>query len=217
MPKNAVVYIDGFNLYNGIMDKGWSQYRWLDVGSLSEEICPKGYQIKLIRYFTSIVKGDVGKHQRQQVYLNALKAHLGSKYREMYGRFQLFPSHCKYCDTSPIFCSNCGKEYSKPNEKKTDVNIATSMLIDCFENNTDAIILISGDSDFERPLDEIGRLFPTVLREIAFPPKRRNPKLIGFCDQNFTIDISHFRNAGLLPNPVINPKNNKEYHKPSTW
>jgi hypothetical protein len=33
--KNALVerviaYVDGFNFYHGLMDKGWGRFRWLD-------------------------------------------------------------------------------------------------------------------------------------------------------------------------------------------
>ena len=33
-PRRVMVYVDGFNLYYGIMDKGWGRYRWLDVQAL---------------------------------------------------------------------------------------------------------------------------------------------------------------------------------------
>lgn len=215
--KRVIVYYDGFNLYSGMMEKGWGKYRWLDIGSLAEVIKPPGYKVEMIRFFTTYIKGNPAKHQRQTVYLNALRAHIGPKLSYMFGRFQLFPSRCKHCGESPMFCHKCGNEYSKPNEKKTDVNIATSMLVDCFDNNTDAIILVSGDSDFETPLIEIGRIFPSINRIVVFPPKRKNPKLIPLCDNNFVMDITHFRKAGLLPNPVINPNSGKKYSKPATW
>ena len=215
--KRAIAYIDGFNLYSGLMAKGWGSYRWLDIGKLAEVLCPSGYDVELIRYFTTRIKGNHPKHQRQQVYLNALQSFLYPKYRCMFGRFQLFPSRCKNCGEKPLKCHNCGQKYIKPNEKKTDVNIATSMLVDCIEDNTDAIILISGDSDFETPLNEINRLFPSIYRMIAFPPKRQNPRLFGFCNKHTKININHFRSVGLLPDPVVNPNTGKKYSKPASW
>lgn len=217
MNKRAIAYIDGFNLYSGIMDKNWGKYRWLDLGKMADIVSPDGYEIVCVKYFTTIIKGNQEKHERQQTYLNALRAHLGTKLEITYGRFQLFPSRCKYCEASPVYCNNCGKEQSKPNEKKTDVNIATAMLVDCFMTNTDSIILISGDSDYESPLDQIGKLFPSIYRLIVFPPKRKNPKLEPFCDRHFSLEINHFRSIGLLPNTVINPKSGKKYSKPSSW
>lgn len=215
--NRAIVYIDGFNLYNGLMDKFYGSYRWLDLGGLAKEITPPTHQVSCIKYYTSIIKGSKAKHTRQQTYLNALKAYLSPHYECMFGRFQLFSSRCKFCGSDPLICNNCGTIYKKPNEKKTDVNISTTMLVDCFENNTDAIVLISGDSDFETPLGEIGRLFPSVLRVIAFPPKRKNSRLYKFCDQYIEINLTILRNAGLLPDPVKNPNTGTEYIKPTNW
>jgi uncharacterized LabA/DUF88 family protein len=215
--KRAIIYIDGFNLYSGLMDKGWGAYRWLDIGSLAEVIKPIGYEIDLIRYFTTMVKGDIDKNQRQQTYLNALNAYLEDRILYMFGRFQLFPTRCKFCGKIPICCDACGKEYKKPNEKKTDVNIATSMLVDCFENHTDAIILVSGDSDFETPLKEISRMFPHIYRLIVFPPKRKNPRLYGCCENHINLGKEEIKKARLLPDPVINRKTGKKYYKPKAW
>lgn len=94
--KRAIVYIDGFNLYNGIMDKGLKKYRWLNLFSLSQKIIPGGYELHLVRYFTSRIKGNQEKYLRQMKYIAALKAYLGGKIDEKYGNFQVFLTHCKY-------------------------------------------------------------------------------------------------------------------------
>src|SRR5690606_20369301 len=133
-----------------------------------------------------------------------------------YGRFQLFPSHCKHCGAKPVYCENCRTEYSKANEKKTDVNIATMMMVDCIEKKTDCVILISGDSDYETTLLEMGRLFPNVMRVIAVPPKRRNPRMYSSCDHYFDIERDPIVNS-QLPNPVVNPNNKKKYTMPPEW
>ena len=90
--KRAVVYIDGFNLYSGMMDKGWGKYRWLDLGKLAREITPGGFNLVSLKYFTSRIRGNQDKRQRQQNYINAARAHNALLFSEKYGRFQLFPS-----------------------------------------------------------------------------------------------------------------------------
>lgn len=212
--KVATVYIDGFNLYHGLVFKGWNQYKWLDLCAFSAHIIPSGYKLGRVRYFTSRIKKDVAKHNRQHRYLSALKAHNGSDIEIRYGNYQIFDSHCKHCGNSPVFCRDCGREFSKPNEKKTDVNLATFMLTDCFEKLTDCIVLISGDSDYEAPLNEIRRLFPSVYRVVAYPPKRRNPALEPLCDVAFDIPEDCFRDS-LLPNPV--KTKNGRLAKPTDW
>jgi hypothetical protein len=35
MTQRVIAYIDGFNLYYGLKDKGWRRYYWLNLNSLS--------------------------------------------------------------------------------------------------------------------------------------------------------------------------------------
>ena len=212
----ATVYIDGFNLYSGIMNKGLSHCRWLDLFSLSQKLIPSEYEFRLVRFFTSRIKGDPEKHNRQAKYIAALNAYLGKRIDIQFGRFQLFPSHCKHCKSKPVYCSSCGKEYSKPNEKKTDVNITTMMLMDCFEKHTNCIVLVSGDSDYETALVELHRIFPKIERVIAFPPKRRNPRLFNHCEDKFDI-LKDALLGSLLPDPVKNLKTGTLYNMPDSW
>ena len=36
--ERVTVYIDGFNLYYGLREKGWRRYYWLNLRRLSENI-----------------------------------------------------------------------------------------------------------------------------------------------------------------------------------
>lgn len=214
--KRAIIYIYGFNFYNGLIEKGLSKFKWIDYFSLSQNITPVDYEPVLVRYFTTRIKGDNEKHNRQQKFIISLEAHLGNKISCQYGRFQIFPSHCKHCKATPIYCENCSNEYIKPNEKKTDVNIATMMMVDCIENKTECVLLVSGDSDYETVLIELHRIFPKIYRVIAFPPMRRNSRMFNNCELHFDIKKADIQ-ASLLPNPVINPMNGKEYFMPLEW
>jgi uncharacterized LabA/DUF88 family protein len=214
--KKTIVYVDGFNLYNGIVSKGLLKFKWLDLLSLSKTLVDANHSIELVRYFTTRIKGNPNKHQRQASYIQALETFLQNKLIIKYGHFQLFDSECKNCLTTPIRCASCNYPVIKPNEKRTDVNIATDMLIDCFENKVDCLVLISGDSDYEEPLKAIKRVFPKKERIIAFPPMRRNPHLYNFCDSYLDITSLQIQNS-QLPNPVVNPRNKNQYFKPSTW
>lgn len=54
----------------------------------------------------------------------------------------------------------------KLEEKRTDVNIASSMLLDAFNGNADAFVLVSGDTDFIAPVNIIRKDFKkTLIRE----------------------------------------------------
>lgn len=212
----ATVYIDGFNLYHGMVSRGWDKYKWLDLRAFSKSIIPSGYRLGRVWYFTSRIRGNIKKYERQDRYVSALRAQYGGRIRILFGNYQMFDTHCKHCGSKPVYCASCWKEYTKPTEKKTDVNVATHMLTDCFEKHTNCVILISGDSDYEAPLKEIKRLFPSVYRVVAYPPRRKNPALSDFCDDTVIIPEASF-SSSQLPNPVKSKKTGKKYPKPIDW
>lgn len=59
---------------------------------------------------------------------------------------------------------------SRPEEKKTDVNISVRMIGDCVLNATDSIVLVSADSDLVPPLEFIQRHYPKKRIKVYFPP-----------------------------------------------
>ena len=66
------VYIDGFNLYYGLL-RG-SQYKWLNLEALFDSLLPRN-QIQSILYFTAKVEArpnDLDLPVRQAAYLRAL-------------------------------------------------------------------------------------------------------------------------------------------------
>jgi hypothetical protein len=196
--KRGIIYIDGFNLYHGLKRKGWIKYLWLDLEKFSQTILPPDHELELVRYFTSRVKAfddDPAKPIRQGIYLDAVDR-LKPKVLTEYGTYQAFQSHCRHCD-GDICCAHCGKPHVKPNEKKTDVNIATFMLIDAFENRCDTQILVSGDGDYGKLLSEIRRVFPEKELIVAFPPRRKNNQLEGktTCTSSFVIRQRSFSDS----------------------
>ncbi|MGB0948825.1 MAG: hypothetical protein ACPGU0_01800, partial [Marinirhabdus sp.] len=48
----------------------------------------------------------------------------------------------KYIERN-IHCRNCGIHFSKPEEKRTDVNIATHLIGDCSLDMVDKIVLVT--------------------------------------------------------------------------
>jgi hypothetical protein len=195
--KRVIVYIDGFNLYYGLIDKEWRKYIWLNLKELSFYLAPRDQIVIKTRYFTSRVKGsyDPDKPKRQSKYLDAINT-LFPEVETQEGIFQAFPSKCNFCKQE-LKCALCGNGHIKPNEKKTDVNIATALLVDAFRNLCDTQILISGDGDYENTLIELRRLFPSKEVIIAFPPKRKNNQLIGStrCTDSYTIPEEAFKHS----------------------
>jgi hypothetical protein len=72
----VVAYIDGFNLYYGLMRKYGRRYLWLDLLALVRQLRP-GDQVLVVRYFTAVVKGEPAAAANQIDYIDALQAHCG--------------------------------------------------------------------------------------------------------------------------------------------
>lgn len=157
---NVITYIDGFNLYFGLKEKYERKYLWLDLEKLSKSLLKPGQQLVAVKYFTSHIHGSPAKIKRQDTYLEAL------------GTLPLFHSYFGQFLVNDHLCPACGNTEHIPSEKMTDVNIATQMLVDAFENTFDVAILISGDSDLSGPISELKRLFPSKRIIVAFPPRR---------------------------------------------
>src|SRR4030065_149543 len=150
-PERVIVYIDGFNLYYGLKEKGWTKYYWLDLTKLAKALLTPNQTLVRTKYFTSKISHPAGKRKRQQAYLSALATL--PEFELYFGRYQTFVQACR----------NCGHRHLESNEKRTDVNIATHLLIDAFQGNFDTAILISADSDLTAPVEEINRIFTDRL------------------------------------------------------
>lgn len=159
--ERVVVYIDGFNLYFGILDAGYRNSKWLDLDLLVKNLLQPKQDLQEIKYFTSRVSNNPDKQKRQSTYIEALET---TGVKIFYGHYQR--------DT--VECNRCGNIWPKYNEKMTDVNIATQILIDAYQDKYDMAMLISGDSDLVPPIRAIHENFSNKRVFIAFPPKRHN-------------------------------------------
>lgn len=140
--ERVVVYIDGFNLYFGIREAGLGSCRWLNVIKLVQNLLQPNQELKQIKYFTSRVSNNPDKQKRQSTYIDALESvHV----KIIYGNYQDGSEECK----------RCGHVWRTAKEKMTDVNIATSMIIDAFKDEYDMAMLISGDSDLVPPIKSV--------------------------------------------------------------
>lgn len=159
--ERVIVYVDGFNIYFGMLEAGFSNCKWLNLKALVLSLLKPNQELTAIKYFTSRVSNNPDKQKRQTNYLEALETQGIKIY---YGHYQR--------DT--IECKRCGNIWPNYNEKMTDVNIATHMLADAYQDNYDMAMLISGDSDLVPPILVIHENFKQKRVFVAFPPKRFN-------------------------------------------
>ncbi len=183
--EKVIVYIDGFNLYYGIRQMKRNDLKWLDLELLSKNILIKNQKLIEVKYFTARVRNEPNKEKRQNTYIEALLEHTNVKI--YYGHYQ--PNN--------IECYGCGRIYSSPNEKMTDVNIAVEMLIDAIKNRYDKAILISGDSDLIPPIRAIHNQFPKKRVTVVFPPKRHNQSVAYVAKGSFMLGRKKIQDSQL--------------------
>lgn len=152
------VYVDAFNLYYGCL-KG-TPYRWLDLERLARQLLAANNDIRRIKCFTARVgarPNDPDQPTRQQLYLRAL------------GTLPLVEIHYGHYLSHEVVMPLAapipgGPRYAKvikTEEKGSDVNLATHLVADAYENAFDAAALITNDSDLLEPV----RLVRSRLRK----------------------------------------------------
>jgi len=164
LPKprpRVTVYIDGLNLFYGVLQQVPS-VKWLDVERLCKLLRPND-DLQMIKYFSAPVAGSMD----QAVYLRALATL--PKVQVILGKFKRKNVKCGVAG-----CAHAAsKWFQVPEEKRTDVNIAVSMLDDAYQNSCDHLLLMSGDSDLVPGLATVRHRFPAKRITVYVPS--RNP------------------------------------------
>lgn len=202
--RRVIVYIDGYNLYHGLRSAYGARYKWLDVQALSESLLQPDMLLTAVKYFTAVTKITALARQRQEIYLKALQAHC-DKLEIHYGRFLSKPQKCRKCD----------EQYTRFEEKKTDVNIACQILNDTHLGHYDCCYIVSGDSDLVPPLEIVKRNHPDKRTIVACPPQRKSIELCESADGWFTVSRQKLKN-NQLPEKIIT-SHGRELIRPAEW
>ncbi len=145
--NRTFVYVDGFNLYYGKLKN--SKYKWVNIETLCRLLLPHN-EIIQIRYFSAQISArpnDPNQPVRQQTYFRALRTLPSVDI--VLGHFL---SHEVLMTASPVTNPPKMVKVLKTEEKGSDVNIASYMLMDGFQNRFDTAVLMSNDSDLATPL-----------------------------------------------------------------
>jgi uncharacterized LabA/DUF88 family protein len=214
----ANVYIDGFNLYYGAA-RG-TPYKWLDIQAMCHKLLP-GRQINRIRYFTARVIGfphDPDAPLRQDVYLRALRTFAPVIQIHADG---WFASHPVLLPQFPLAYRNSKKppqlvQVQRNEEKRTDVDLATHLLLDCFRDEADEFVVISNDSDLVLPINllktEFGKIAGVINPHKATKMSGHLKKVATWYMN--TINPSVLRNCQL---PTTMSDVQGTFTKPVTW
>jgi len=172
------VYIDGFNLYNRAVKD--TSFKWLDISELCQALLPR-HEIRRIRYFTALVHArpnDPQAPQRQQIYLRALRTipELTMKFGQFRPRIKERPL------VTPIPGRPRNVIVHDTEEKGTDVNLATYLLMDGYEKDYEQALVISNDADLALPISivrdklqrPVGIVNPNINLKEGMPKELRD-------------------------------------------
>jgi len=161
------VYIDGFNLYYGLL-RG-TPYKWLDLERFCDQLLPRN-TVRKIYYFTAHVDArpyDPDQPTRQLAYLSALatlprvEIHLGTFMSSVVSQVvvQSDPATGRWLRTGGRAAIKAGNDGApikawilKSEEKGSDVNLAAHLLRDAYRGACACAAIVSNDSDLLTPI-----------------------------------------------------------------
>ena len=203
------VYVDAFNLYYGAV-KG-TPYKWLDLQALCRVMIPKNNVI-YIKYFTARIQprvGDPDQPMRQLVYLRALQTLPNLQI--------IFGHYLSHVIWMPLAHPPPGQkpfaQVIKTEEKGSDVNLASHLLVDAFDNVFDCAVIVSGDSDLQTPIRLVAERFHKTVGVLN--PQKIPCKAL----QQAARFYKHIREAALQASqfpPALTDKQGA-FHKPTAW
>lgn len=202
--QRVIVYVDGFNFYYGIKKKPWNKYYWLDIVKLFEQFMLPHQDLVAVKYFSARPLGDPDKSLRQNAFFQANLEN--RKFKLILGKYL----------KKRLECFNCHNIINTYEEKESDVNLATQIVADAYQNNCDIVILVSADSDMIPAIDLAREAGKKVF--IYFPPNHKSSNLrilAGMRPTCLERYEGRFKNA-LLPNRIT-LKNGYELKIPEKW
>jgi len=205
------VYVDGFNLYYGCL-KG-SPHKWLDLESLCGHLLP-AHQIKRIRYFTAKVaaRTDPQAPVRQDTYVRALETLTTISIH--YGHF--LTQTTRMALAQPSAGGPKTVEVIKTEEKGSDVNLATYLLVDAFRQDAEAFVVISNDSDLKEPIRIVCHELNYTMGLINPHPPAKRSRALENCKPTF---FKQIRQGVLAASQFPSDLNDAAgaFHKPADW
>lgn len=202
----TIVYVDGFNLYYGAV-KG-TPYRWLDIAAMCHLLLPHD-DILQIKYFTALVHPrsyDPDQRTRQQVFLRALRTIPNLSI--FYGSFL---SHDVMMPLAPPATGYA--KVIKTEEKGSDVNLATHLLVDAYDNAFEIAVVVSNDSDLLEPIRLVSHRFK---KPVGLLNPQKNPSQVLLPQVAFIKQIR----AGVLAKSQFPPTltdAHGSFSKPVSW
>jgi uncharacterized LabA/DUF88 family protein len=165
-----------------------------------------------IKYFTALITlrpDDPNKPSRQKTYLRALQTLPDLSI--YYGHFLAHVVRMHLANPEPG--QDPFVKVIKTEEKGTDVNLATELLVDAWSDAFDCAVVISGDSDLTAPVKVVNERFKKTVGVLnpQQKPSFALKKVAGF--------YKHIRESALqasqFPPELVDDMGS--FHKPASW
>ena len=208
-PRRTNVYIDSWNLYYGCLKK--SPNKWINVAEMVRRSMPSTYQINHIRVFTARAKARPADPQgpvRQEMFFRALQTIPNLTMH--YGNFLVSRPMMRL--VTPLAD---GTEYLpviKTEEKGSDVNLATYLLVDGFKGEYEAAVVVSDDSDLVEPIKVVRQ--ELQLHVTVLSPRGKSRELSSIATRFRRIEEAVLR-ASQFPSTLVDV--NGIFMKPPAW
>lgn len=209
------VYVDAFNLYFGAL-KG-TRYKWLNIEKLCQHYFPAD-EITSIQYCTARLNRRLRPDNsrqvtRQEFYLRALGTI--PTLEVIQGHYQTNIVQAHLADP-PRFGARV-VDIIKSEEKGSDVNIATRLLLDAFDNTFEKAVVITNDSDQRMPIETVIKRFGKpviVLIPLGADDRRPSGVLSNVATSSPVISTDSLL-ASQFPIELVDRMG--RFHKPKEW
>lgn len=216
----TIVYVDGFNLYFRLLAQRPAA-KWLNVKTLAEKVLKPANIIVGVRYYTARVSGriDAQAPSRQQIYLDALgtvpeiSIHMGSfLLSEKFAGLVKPPEFRPRTSMTPPWPDVV--KVIKVEEKGSDVNLASHLLLDAFQGNFDVAAVLSNDSDLVEPIRIVTKVLgkPVGLLSPVSNPTSELRNVASFIKRISVSDLASCQ----FPDPVV-LADGSTLNRPATW
>lgn len=156
--------------------------------SLSEELHnPRSEALVFVKYFSAIAdfRAEYGSPERHLIFNRAQEAH---NVEVILGKFK----------GKAMRCRNCGESWTGHEEKETDVNIALSLLDDCYQGLIDVAYIVTTDSDIAPAARLIRQRFPAIeLVAVSTPGRHHSKELLEVCGRKAKVTEQMVRQSRL--------------------
>jgi uncharacterized LabA/DUF88 family protein len=213
--RTVQVYVDGFALYKALLQRTYPEYRWLNLETFSQRLFPHRYVVG-VKFFTAPLKpltNNPGIGQRQQTYWRALRT---TSVEIVEGKFifnrQYLPKHPEELDAAGKVVT---VQVKRPEEKGTDVALATHLLVDAFDRAADSYAIVTNDSDLVPPVTALTARGEAVSL-VSVAGTRYNK---AFADAGLD-SVRQIRRGTLSASQFpdrLQDRDGRWVHKPPTW